>query len=156
LKGHPIFQGVTSYGQYAGTSLDAEPPALVVGTGGDNAYSNIFLGKPPVLAAAEVGAGRVVFATDMTPLYPGYYSSRLRLEERMLLDNIALWLSPGEPDLSINGSIKLGAEAPAGLVLCVQNGRPTAFTLLESDGSFSLPDAEDEPFACLIYGVPKP
>lgn len=93
LDPHPITAGVGSYGLYLGDCLTATAPARVIGRADDDAYSLYCptASRPAALAVWE-GNGRAVFASDITPLHPSYYPSRLRPEEELLLQNITNWL----------------------------------------------------------------
>jgi hypothetical protein len=117
LEPHPITEGVSSFGYYAGCSLDVAPPSIVIGKGDDDAYSDFYPAGyyPPVLAIANYGAGRVVAIGDNTPLHPSYYPDELREEERLLLSNIAVWLSQKEPqgpniEVILNGEVFTGSD----------------------------------------------
>jgi hypothetical protein len=117
LEPHPITGGVSSFGYYAGCSLDVVPPSIVIGKGDEDAYSDFYPAGsyPPVLAAANYGAGRVVAIGDNTPLHPNYYPHELREEEKLLLSNIAVWLSQGEPqgpnvEVILNGDVFTGSD----------------------------------------------
>jgi hypothetical protein len=92
LQSHEITEGVSSYGYYAGASLNVRSPATIIATGDNDTSSEAYSSFPPVLAAATIGNGRVVFSGDQTPLHPSYYGIRLRDEERLLLSNIVEWL----------------------------------------------------------------
>jgi hypothetical protein len=92
LADHPITEGVTSYGYYAGCCLTVGSPSIVTGAGDDDAFSTNCPTFPPTLATYE-STGRVVFAGDISPLGPIRYPERLRDEEELLLQNIANWLA---------------------------------------------------------------
>ena len=92
LEPHPITNGVSSFGYYAGCSLNVNNPEDVIGKGDDDAYASVYTSYPPVLSKVEYGNGRAVFSGDITPLNPSYYPSILRVEERLLLSNIVEWL----------------------------------------------------------------
>jgi len=94
LETHPITNGVSSFGYYAGCSLNVSNPAEVIAKGDDDAYSIFYTSYPPVLVAAEYGMGHSVFMGDITPLHPNYYPNDLREEEKLLLSNIVEWLYP--------------------------------------------------------------
>jgi hypothetical protein len=91
----PLFAGVPSFVYYKGTSLNAPDPSLVpvVVTASEAAFCDdgTYSASPPVLAAADVGTGHVVFIGDATPLESSTYSA---LDEytKQLLNNIVSWL----------------------------------------------------------------
>ena len=89
---HPITQGITSYGQYGGSSLNASVPAMVIASGDNDANSTVYPAGtfPPVLAAAQVGSGRVVFGADNSIFKPDKYTL---LDNLQLLSNITDWLA---------------------------------------------------------------
>jgi hypothetical protein len=108
LQPHPIMDGVSSYGYYAGCCLSPGAPSAVVSTGDDDAYSSSCPLLPPTLGVYQ-GEGRVVFSGDITPLFPAYYPEGLRDEEELLLQNIANWLAnlnPNATEASSWGSLK--------------------------------------------------
>jgi hypothetical protein len=92
LETHPITDGVTAYGYYGGDCLDVVDPSEVVATGDDDTQSGDCGPYTPVLAAYEVD-GRAVFTGDITTLHPNYYPGELDPDERLLLDNIIMWLA---------------------------------------------------------------
>ena len=87
---HPITKGITSYAQYAGVSLNVTAPAYVVASGDITAHNGEWSKYPPVLAAAEIGFGRVVFEADQSIFDPTLY---LNYDNLKLLSNIVDWLA---------------------------------------------------------------
>ncbi|HVO85123.1 MAG TPA: hypothetical protein VMU60_11935 [Syntrophobacteria bacterium] len=95
-----FFGGVPNFVYYKGTSLNADPSLVsVVVTASPAAFSDdgTYSASPPVLAAADVGTGHVVFIGDTTPLESSTYSS-LDDGTKRLLNNIVSWLK--RPDSS--------------------------------------------------------
>jgi hypothetical protein len=93
LDEHPITDGVSSFGYYAGCSLNVNAPAVVIASGDDDAYSANYSSFPPVMAVTTICRGRAVFVGDHTPLHPNYYPEKLDEEEQLLLMNIVNWIS---------------------------------------------------------------
>jgi len=89
---HPITEGVSSFGYYAGCCVGTESPAFAVATGSSYASSNNCFDYPPVLTVYQNG-GRAVFCGDGTPLYPGYETTEGNWQ---LIANIAEWLATGQ------------------------------------------------------------
>ncbi|MHC4238393.1 MAG: T9SS type A sorting domain-containing protein [Planctomycetota bacterium] len=93
LEEHAIMDGVSSFGYYAGSSLNVTAPAVVIASGDDDSYSTEYTSFPPVMAITTICRGRAVFIGDRTPLHPNYYGEKLDEEEQLLLMNIVNWLS---------------------------------------------------------------
>lgn len=95
LESHSITNGITSFGYYAGSSLNTNSPAKVIARGDIEAFSNpgLYTSNAPVLAVVEYGLGRGVFIGDQSTLNPFYYPDNLTTEEKLLLSNIVDWLN---------------------------------------------------------------
>jgi len=105
---HPVTYNVPSYRFYAGSCLEAAPPALLLARL-SSGYTPFCPEKPGVLAVWESGAGRAVFQSDVTPLWYTYFPEGLPEGNLQLLDNILMWLlGPGPISVEADswGSIK--------------------------------------------------
>ena len=70
--------------------MNVTAPGYVVASGDITAHNGEWLKYPPVLAAAEIGFGRVVFGADQSIFDPTLY---LEYDNLKLLSNIADWLA---------------------------------------------------------------
>lgn len=105
LTPHAMTANVETYGYYLGDCLVVNPPAQVVATADEDAWTPYCPAGtfPPVLAVWE-NVGRAVFSGDGTPLHPYYYPEKLRDEEQLLLQNIANWLLGDPPNATSDAS----------------------------------------------------
>ena len=95
LVSHPLFAGVTAFSYYRGVSLNPGSSPVVVTATTTARVDGVPQSEPPLLAAADVGTGHVVFVGDATPLEPSVYPV-LDPETKQLLDNIVTWLKKPE------------------------------------------------------------
>ena len=93
IEAHPVTEGVSAFGVYAGCCVSTESPSEVLATGGDNASSSMCPTYPTVMAVYD-NIGRAVFCGDITPCYPGYDITE---EHWQMLANTAEWLAFGGP-----------------------------------------------------------
>ena len=97
VSSHPLFAGVTSFTYDGGASLNPDSSVGLVVNAPSFSWSDYYWGEAPILAAAQVGSGRVVCIGDLTPLeatvYPGLGDGNKRL-----LDNVVAWLKKPEPE----------------------------------------------------------
>lgn len=93
LKEHPVTEGVKDFMIYGGCSLKVSGNAQAIATGDDDTFSTLDYYKageyPPVLAAAEHGAGRVVGIGDGSLLRDNFIS---QYNNHQLAINILNWL----------------------------------------------------------------
>lgn len=95
VSGHPITDGVTSFGgfeyaEYPGTSPQVKPGATVLAT----------VGATPVAAVMEVGKGRSVYLGPIYAGYSGYNTATLRTGEAdQLLEQAAAWVAGDTEDV---------------------------------------------------------
>jgi len=97
LADHPITEGVSSFRLISGTCLNVAKPALAIAEAGPSASTSVCpLGSfPPVLVAAEHGAGRVVVLAQSIPLSTRWFPERLDEEEVLLLENLFNYVANG-------------------------------------------------------------
>jgi len=97
----PLFAGVTAFTYYRGVSLNPGSLPVVV-TASTIAYvDGVPQNSPPLLAAAEIGDGRVVFMGDTTLLESSTFpflpnDPSMGNETKLLVDNILAWLKKPE------------------------------------------------------------